>query len=60
MAKIKKKVLTPERIAHNKFLKKMGVTKQQLKERKLERGDDERQTSFRPNSIYDVRKAYEE
>ncbi len=60
MAKPKKKVLTPERIAHNKFLKKMGVTKQQLKERKLERDDSEHPSSFRPDSIYDVRKAYEE
>jgi hypothetical protein len=58
-----KKPLTPAQIAHEKFLKKMGVTKKQLKERKLKldkllTGDTS--NDFRPDSLQTIRRAYDE
>jgi hypothetical protein len=55
--------LTPAQIAHEKFLKKMGVTKKQLKERKLKldkllTGDTS--NDFRPDSLQTIRRAYDE
>jgi hypothetical protein len=59
----KKKPLTPAQVAHAKFLKKMGVTKKQLKERnaeldKLLCGDENNR--FNPDSLFTVRQAYDE
>lgn len=57
MVKAKKKQQTQLQTAHQKFLKKMGVTKAQLKQRKLERQDPS--SKFNPDTIDTVRKAYD-
>ena len=59
MKKNKSKTLTPTAIAHKKFLTKMGVTPKQLKARKQMRLEDST-SSFRPDTIVTVRKAYDD
>ena len=57
----KKKQLTPEQVAHRKFLEKMGVTKVQLKARKIAREQDSEENSgFRPDTRDSVRRAYDD
>jgi hypothetical protein len=56
-----KKTLTAEEVAHAKFLKKMGVTKKDLKSRKEARiKDASEQSQFKPDTRTTVFNSYDD